>query len=201
MIKKILKEVEFAFRDSHQSSYVKAAAVKSSSSNILTGRVLVLNQSYEPISICSPKKAMILIFLFKADLVAKKRGKVVRSPSKAFPFPSVIKLSSYVRVPYRKVELSRKNIMRRDSNSCQYCGTKKGQLTIDHIIPKSRSGSDTWDNLVTACVKCNNKKGNKTPEEANLHLLKRPGKPNHILFIKQFAGKVDDNWKPFLFMD
>lgn len=167
----------------------------------MTGRVLVLNQSYEPISICSPKKAMILIFLFKADLVAKKRGRVVRSPSQAFPFPSVIKLSYFVKIPYRKVELSRKNILRRDLNSCQYCGTKKGQLTIDHIIPKSRGGSETWDNLVAACVKCNNKKGNKTLEEANLHLLKNPRKPNHILFIKQFAGKVDENWKPFLFMD
>jgi 5-methylcytosine-specific restriction endonuclease McrA len=99
------------------------------------------------------------------------------------------------------IELSRKNIIRRDNYRCQYCGKKTSTLTIDHVIPKSRGGTDTWDNLVAACVKCNNKKGNRTPSEANMPLLKKPRKPNHIMFLKQFMGTIDDSWRPFLFMD
>jgi 5-methylcytosine-specific restriction endonuclease McrA len=78
---------------------------------------------------------------------------------------------------------------------------KTHELTIDHIIPKSRGGSESWENLVAACTKCNNKKGNRTPDEAGMVLINKPRRPHHILFIKQFMGKLDDNWKPFLFMD
>lgn len=161
---------------------------------------MVLNQSYEPICLCSPKKAIILLILTKAELVAQKDGKFIRSVKISFPYPSVIRLSNYIKVPIKKIELSRKNILRRDDNRCQYCGKKATDLTIDHIIPKSRGGTDSWENLVSACKACNNKKGNRTPEEAGMKLLKTPRKPHHILFIKQYVDKVDDAWKPFLFM-
>ncbi len=144
---------------------------------------------------------MVLLFLMKAEMIAERDGKAIRTIDCSFPFPSVIKLASFVRIPYKKVDLSRKNILRRDNNQCQYCGTKQGVLTIDHIIPRSRGGGETWENLVTACVKCNNRKGNHTPEEARMKMLKLPKRPNHILFIQQHAGALDDKWRPFLFLD
>lgn len=137
----------------------------------------------------------------KAEMVAEKQSRKIRTVSKAFPFPSVIKLTAYIRMPYKKIELSRKNILRRDNYRCQYCNKKAPDMTIDHVIPRSRGGRDTWENLVAACVKCNNKKGSRTPEEANMPLLTIPKKPHHIMFLKQFIGRLDENWRPFLFMD
>lgn len=137
----------------------------------------------------------------KAELVAEKSAKAIHSVNSVFPFPSVIKLLSFVRMPYKKIELSRKNILRRDSHRCQYCGKKTHEMTIDHIIPRSRGGGDSWENLVAACVRCNNRKGSRTPEEANMKLLTVPKRPHHILFLKQHIGRYEDNWRPFLFMD
>ncbi len=116
------------------------------------------------------------------------------------PFPSVIRLSAYIHLPYKNIELSRKNIIRRDGHRCQYCSKSSPPLTIDHVMPKSRGGSDTWENLVCACVRCNNRKGNRTPEEAGMPLLRRPRKPSHIMFIRHIEGRVKEQWKPFLFM-
>ncbi len=137
----------------------------------------------------------------KADMVEKRDGIVVRSINKSFPCPSVIRLSAYIKVPYKKIELSRKNIHRRDNYRCQYCGSRSTELTIDHIVPKSRGGIDSWENLVTACISCNNKKGSRTPDEAKMKLINLPSRPHHILFMKQYMGKVEKTWKPFLFMD
>lgn len=142
-----------------------------------------------------------MLFLTKAEVVANRDGKVVRTVDDSFPLPSVIRLSKYIRIPFKRIVLTRKNILRRDNNQCQYCGSRKNPLTIDHVIPKSRGGGDSWENLVAACVNCNNKKGNQTPEEAGISLIRKPKKPNHILFFRQYMGKVDTNWKPFLFMD
>jgi 5-methylcytosine-specific restriction endonuclease McrA len=103
-------------------------------------------------------------------------------------------------VPYRRVELSRKNILRRDGFRCQYCGSHSHPLTLDHVIPKSRGGGDAWENLVAACIPCNNRKGSRTPEEAGLRLLSYPRKPNHIVFLSHFMGKVDEPWKQYLFI-
>lgn len=163
--------------------------------------MLVLNQSYEPITVCSAKKAFLLIYLSKADLVAERQGRVLRSINQTFPYPSIIRLCSYIKVRYKSIELSRRNILRRDNHQCQYCGKTNPPLTLDHIIPKSRGGSESWDNLITACVKCNNRKGSRTPEEANMPLQKLPRKPHHVVFLKNFMGKVDEAWKPYLFLD
>lgn len=168
---------------------------------VFNGKVLVLNQSYEPISVCSVKKALLLLFLSKAEMVEERAGVHIHSVGHIYPYPSVIRLQAYIRVPYKKVELSRKNILRRDSFRCQYCGTHTAPLTIDHIQPRSRGGMDSWENLTTACIPCNNKKGNRTPEEANLRLQNKPRRPNHIVFMKHFMGKVEDPWRPYLFVD
>lgn len=167
----------------------------------LNSRVLVLNQSYEPISICSTRKALLLLLLTKAEVVEQRPSYSIRSVRASFPFPSVIRLSAYLRVPYKKIELSRKNILRRDAFRCQYCGRGGAPLTIDHVIPRSRGGEDQWENLVCACIHCNNKKGNRTPDEAHMRLRSVPRKPHHILFLKHYLGAVDETWRPYLFMD
>ncbi len=162
--------------------------------------MLILNQSYEPLTVCNIKKAVILIYLGKAELVLNDKRKEVRGVTTAIPWPSIIRLNHFINVPYKKVVLTRKNILRRDSYKCSYCGRSDLPLTIDHVIPKSKGGSDSWENLVCACTFCNNKKGDRTPEEAKMMLLNRPFKPSHIMFIKHVVGKLDDNWKPYLYL-
>ncbi|MFC2092840.1 HNH endonuclease [Bacteroidota bacterium] len=165
----------------------------------MNGKVLVLNQNYEPITICNARRAIILTYLGKAEVISSVNNKVIRTVYRTFEYPSIVRLIIFVRVPFKKIILSRKNIIRRDNHRCQFCGASSN-LTIDHIIPKSRGGEDTWENLTTACIKCNNKKGDRIPEEAKMVLYNNPKKPSHITFIKNFAGKVDEDWKPYLFM-
>ncbi len=116
------------------------------------------------------------------------------------PFPSIVKLSMYVKVPYKRIILSRKNILRRDGHRCQFCGRSDLTLTIDHVMPISRGGEDSWENLVCACVKCNNRKGDRTPDEAAMPLIRRPMRPNHVSFISHFVARMDERWKPYLFL-
>ena len=139
------------------------------------------------------------MFLGKAELVSSVDDKYINTVYRTFVYPSIVRLSLFVRVPFKKIILSRKNILRRDNHRCQYCGSTSA-LTIDHIIPKSRGGDDTWENLVVACIKCNNKKSDRTPEEAKMSLRTKPKKPSHITFIKNFVGRVDEEWKPYLYM-
>lgn len=143
---------------------------------------------------------MVLIYLGKAELVADDKRKALRTVSHTFPWPSIIRLSFFVRVPYKKVVLTRKNILRRDGFKCAYCGRSDLQLTIDHIVPRARGGNDSWENLVCACTSCNNRKGDRTPWEARMDMLYKPFKPSHIMFIKNAVGKLDENWKPYLYL-
>ncbi len=163
--------------------------------------MLVLNQNYEPMSVCNVKKAIILLYLGKAELIEAHNGRQIHSISVAMPSPSIVRLSVYIQVPYKKIILSRKNILRRDGHRCQYCGRHDAPLTVDHIVPKAKLGEDTWENLVTACVVCNNRKGNRTLEDSHLKLLRKPMKPNHVTFIRHFVGTIDERWKPYLFMN
>ncbi|MGC8654298.1 MAG: HNH endonuclease, partial [Candidatus Kryptoniota bacterium] len=121
--------------------------------------MLILNQNYEPLTICNWKKAVVLLYLGKAEIVERSDGKMLHSVSTTIPMPSIVRLSVFYRVPHKRVILSRKNILRRDGNRCQYCGRGDLPLTVDHIIPKTRGGEDSWENLVCACIRCNNKKG------------------------------------------
>lgn len=165
----------------------------------MNGHVLVLNQDYSALTVCSVERAVILMHLQKVHLVEALPDKKVRSPSVKIPWPSIVRLKAYVRIPYKRVMLSRKNVLRRDRHTCQYCGSKR-RLTIDHVMPKSRGGRDTWENLVAACVPCNNRKGDATPEEAGMELRREPFRPSHVMFIRDFVGSVDDTWKPYLFL-
>ncbi len=159
-----------------------------------------MNQSYEPITVCNIKKAIILIYLGKAELVLNDKKKIIRTVYSEYPWPSIIRLNRYIKLPYKRVVLTRKNILRRDSFRCGYCGRSDLPLTIDHIIPKARGGGDSWENLICACTACNNKKGDRTPAEANMNMINKPFKPSHIMFIKHVVGKVDENWKPYLYL-
>lgn len=167
---------------------------------MLDGSVLVLNQNYEPLSVCHARRAIILVLLGKAEIV-EKHDREIRSLSMSLPLPSVVRLSLYIRSFKRDIALSRTNILKRDNHTCQYCGRKYETLTTDHIVPKSQGGKDTWDNLVTACIRCNNLKGDRTPEQADLKLLTRPRKPHRYAYIRFFSSIPDDRWKPYLFLD
>ena len=167
---------------------------------MMSAKVLLLNQNYEPMTVVSAKKAIILLYLQKVEMI-EKRDQLVRSQYVALPLPSVIRLTCYVRVPRKRVELNRGNLLRRDSHRCQYCGIRQGPLTLDHVIPRVRGGDESWENLVCACVKCNNKKGSRTPEEASMPLLKKPKRPNFLFFMQYFIGISEESWKPYLYMN
>lgn len=161
--------------------------------------VLVLNQDYQPISVCSVQRSVKLLFLEKAEMLHDDPEKVIRTVDDEFSYPSVIRLRRYIRLPYARIVLSRRNIMKRDNQTCQYCGAKNG-LTLDHVLPRSRGGGDSWENLVTACNHCNVKKGNRTPEEAGMPLNIKPYRPIHITFFQNLLNGVQDHWKPYLYM-
>lgn len=165
----------------------------------MNGHVLLLNQDYSALTICSVQRAVVLILMRKAELVEAHPDRYVRSPSTRVPWPSIVRLKFFVSVPYKKVMLSRKNILRRDRFECQYCGSSR-RLTVDHVLPKSRGGRDRWDNLVAACVSCNNRKGNRTPEEAHMRLRRTPFRPSYVMFIRDYVGRMDERWKPYLFL-
>jgi 5-methylcytosine-specific restriction endonuclease McrA len=167
---------------------------------MLSDNVLIVNQNYEPLITTSVKRAIVLVFLGKAQLVEARRGRTIRSVSRVFPEPSIVRLEVYARVPYKQVMLNRKNILKRDGGVCQYCGTATGVMTVDHVIPRLRGGGDNWENLVCACDRCNNKKGDRTPEQAGMRLLRRPRRPSHLAFIRQLVNKGDEVWKKYLFV-
>jgi 5-methylcytosine-specific restriction endonuclease McrA len=166
----------------------------------LNRSVLVLNQNYEPIAVCNARKAIILVYLGKAEIVEQLEYEV-HSINFSMPFPSVVRLQIYIYRPYTPVILSRKNIIKRDHHTCQYCGRKNVQLTVDHIIPRQYGGSDTWSNLICACVRCNSKKGNRTPDQAGMKLLKKPAKPSRLFFMQFYIDSPHDTWRPYLFLN
>ncbi len=162
----------------------------------MSRKVLVLNADYSAFSICTVPKAFLLVYLDKAELVTDSAKGMLRTVNKSYPMPSVIRLHHYVSLPFKGVMLSRQNVFRRDGNKCIYCGGND-DLTLDHVMPKSRGGKTNWDNLVTACRRCNSRKGDQTPEEMGISLPRKPYKPSFIMFLRDFAS-IEENWVPFL---
>ena len=160
-------------------------------------RALVLNQDFRPISVCSIQRAFVLVFMNKVEMVTPFNGYKFHTVDSEYNIPAVVRLQQYINVPYRGVELSRLNIFKRDNHSCQYCGSPK-DLSIDHVLPRSRGGGSSWKNLVAACKPCNARKGDETPEEANMPLIQRPFKPSYLMFLRDFSGFKYDEWKPYL---
>jgi 5-methylcytosine-specific restriction endonuclease McrA len=160
--------------------------------------VLVLDQSYQPLTLTTVRKAVSLVWLDKVDLVEHSE-QTLHSPTKSIPRPLIIRLKRNLRTnAWRRVQLNRKNLFKRDDGKCVYCGSEDN-LTIDHVVPKCYGGKTTWENVVTACHKCNNKKDNKTPEEVGLFLKQKPKQPNHLIFLTH-KTKLHEKWKPYLYM-
>lgn len=164
----------------------------------MSRKVLVLNQDYSALSVCSVYKAIVLLIRQKAEIISDVDRQSFNSVSHRYPLPSIIRLNRYVNLPYRSgVVLNRQNIFKRDNNQCQYCGSSR-DLTLDHVMPRSRGGKSTWDNLVTACKSCNSRKGDSTPQEAEMPLHQQPYKPSFVMFMRDFSGAVDEDWLIYL---
>ena len=166
---------------------------------ILNRRVLLLNQSYEPLMVIGARRAIILLLSEKVESL-EDYHEIIHSVYLSLPLPSVIKLKEYARIHRKEIVLSRKNILKRDNHTCQYCGKKSVPMTIDHIISRNKGGVDSWDNLVAACVPCNTKKGNLSLKHIQMDLSKIPRKPTMILHLQKFVKQFQSSWRPYLFM-
>ena len=166
----------------------------------MNGRVLIVNQNYEPLNVCSWQRAVCMIFVGKAVAV-ERDSKMLRSPTMEMPLPSVVRLNYHVKRPLPEVKISRGSIMARDGYACQYCARKSKHLTLDHVLPRERGGGLTWDNLGACCTDCNNKKGNRTPREAGLRLHAQPRRPRFIPFLSFAtftAAMKHPEWRDYL---
>ena len=168
---------------------------------MLNNSVLVLNSSFQPLHVCQARRALVLVMIGKAEVLEYYDHLYARSVTQRFRLPSVVRLMRYINTNRRAISLNRRNILRRDKHRCQYCGTTREPLTTDHVIPRCLGGEDTWENLVTACVNCNNKKADRTPEKAGLKLLSRPKRPHYFSFIHFYHSQSVDKWRRYLFMD
>tara|TARA_B100000989_G_scaffold17167_1_gene11326 strand:+ start:5672 stop:6211 length:540 start_codon:yes stop_codon:yes gene_type:complete len=162
-------------------------------------KALKLDSSYRPIEIVDAVEALVLCLIGKAQAIENYKTQI-HSVSKSFVLPAVIVLNRYVKFNFKIVSASRRDIITRDENCCQYCGCEfpNDKLTLDHIYPKSKGGQNTWSNLVAACKKCNQKKGDRTPEQANMKLINKPTKPKYSILRTVGKNQVSDLWKNYL---
>src|SRR6516162_10029665 len=165
--------------------------------------VLVLNASYEPINICGARRALVLVLKGVAS-AEEESTHAVHSARASLRLPSVIRLLEYRRIPHQTRALSRKNILLRDRNQCQYCGVvlPSGELTLDYVVPRSRGGNSTWENLVACCHACNRRKGNRMLSELDDMSLLREPRPFSLHTSRQIMrmlGRGDDRWRKYLF--
>jgi 5-methylcytosine-specific restriction endonuclease McrA len=169
--------------------------------NVANKAVLIINASYEAISIAPMRKAVKLIVKGRADVTESLDYEI----HAGIPFPTVVKLRTYVHIPIRKPTLSRKSILLRDRHRCQYCGQRfsPGVLTLDHILPRCRGGRDTFENLVACCTGCNRKKGDKLLEESGMTLLHKPKASNiHTpRFMLRSLAVEEISWQKYLYFD
>jgi len=165
------------------------------------GSVLVLNASYEPLSVVSVRRAVVLLLKEKAQIVEATEAHI-RAQNWSIPHPLVIRLVYFVRIPHRlSLPLTRRTLLARDGFTCQYCGCQKdrSELTLDHVIPRSRGGQSTWDNLVVACRRCNQRKGNRTPQEASMPLFSVPAKPLYVALAVLGDRHQHEVWRKYVY--
>ena len=159
-------------------------------------RTLVLNAGYEPLAVVTFRRALVLVLTGKASVVAEDDDPVV-GPTEVLGRPSVILLHRYVKIPYRHdVTATRRGVLRRDNHLCAYCG--KTASTIDHVMPRSRGGADSWENLVACCLRCNNVKGDRTPQEMSWELRLTPRPPHGTGWSVRGTERADPRWEPYL---
>jgi len=162
--------------------------------------VLVLNYTFEPLHFTNAKRAITLLLSGKAESV-EASPRIVRSPSMSMTLPAVIRLAVYIRKPFLdRVAFNKKNILRRDGYTCQYCGRRGERLTVDHVVPRSRGGETTWTNVVAACLTCNLRKGNRTVDEAGMTLIREPAHPRFLFSVLRHphAHSFLDSWRKYL---
>lgn len=168
--------------------------------SVLNLPVLVLNQNYEPLNVCRARRAVVLLYQSKAEMLEDGVGHIHTARSE-FRIPSVIRLPYLVKRPFRTGrKLSRLEVFNRDNYSCQYCGKETRHLTLDHVIPRYRGGPHTWENLVSACVSCNRRKAGKTPEEAGMKLRHIPTEPrgSRYSYIPRHYLETREEWQRYL---
>ena len=161
--------------------------------------VLVLNHNFEPLNICAVRRGLVLMVLGRAE-VLRFSDRTLSSSEEEYPVPSVLRLFDQVKRPLPQLKISRKSILARDDYTCQYCGLK-ADLTLDHVFPRHRGGETTWENIVCCCLRCNNKKGSRTPSEAGMRLPYPPRKPHYVPYISfpRFVSAVRRaEWREFL---
>jgi 5-methylcytosine-specific restriction endonuclease McrA len=166
--------------------------------SVSLSQVLVLNDSYEPLNITTWKRAMVMVLMGKAEGLEHDRRRQLRPNLHQ---PTVIRLRQFVRVPYRQMPLTRRNVFQRDNHHCQYCGTASDPLSIDHVVPRSRGGADVWENVTTACLACNVRKGNRTPREAGMPLRQEPRRPLSTLSFearRRMGNGLHREWEKYL---
>lgn len=160
--------------------------------------VLVLNANFAPINVCTTRRALVMVLTGKASMVQNGRG-VIRSVSRTFQQPSVIRLGDMVKRPRPSVKLTKREVFRRDHYTCQYCGQSKKNMTLDHVLPRRMGGEHSWENLVTACADCNHRKGGRPPEHAGMRLLRKPKEPSSSAqYIFGKYVKKNQEWVPYL---
>ena len=158
----------------------------------------MLNSSYEPLNVCTVRRAYVLVFKGRAELV-EKDARPLRSASDTYPRPHVIRLLTYVHVPRSvKRKISRPVLFARDGWCCGYCGSSTRKLTLDHIVPRSRGGESVWENVVASCAPCNRRKGDRLLNETEMALRVLPRPPAPVVFIRLAAATVPANWRPYL---
>jgi len=161
--------------------------------------VLVLNYSYEPLNICRVRRAVVLVYQGKAEMLENGSG-FIHSANYEFPIPSVIRLAYMIKRPRPKRKLTRLKVFNRDHYTCQYCGKEARQLTLDHIIPRYRGGEHNWENVVSACVPCNRRKAGRTPQEARMKLICLPSPPSGGIpfYIPHHYLQTEQQWHKYL---
>jgi 5-methylcytosine-specific restriction endonuclease McrA len=164
----------------------------------LGGRVLVLNATYEPINVCTIRRAVVLLLKEKAELVERGRWEL-HSESSTLARPVVIRLMRYVRVPRdaHRRKITRRAVFARDSWTCQYCGSHSN-LTVDHVIPRSQGGSSSWENIVASCAPCNRRKGDRLPQQVGMHPRRAPRTPRAEIFIHVSSPTIPTAWLQYL---
>jgi len=160
--------------------------------------VLVLNQNYEPLNVCTVRRAFVLVDRGKAEIIENGRG-YLHSQRAIFEMPSVIRLVYLIRRPRPQGRLTRRDIFLRDGFACQYCGKSTKDLTLDHVMPRHRGGGHSWENVVAACKHCNHRKAGRTPEEARMLLKRDPYRPTYSYF-RTFYHYLESNegWRKFI---
>lgn len=166
-------------------------------------KVLLLDQSFAPVKVVNWQKALCLVFLEKAEVVSINENFSVRSATASHPVPSIIRLVNKAKIKPSKIRFSRLNIYKRDNFKCQYCGNffNVKELTLDHVVPRSKGGKTSWINVTSSCYPCNSKKRDKTPQQANMRLLTQPKYPSYFSgasIIRFYLDEVPEDWKMWL---